>query len=309
MIIDRSTYGCLQGKHTNTRRYKVAGHVFEVRMTGIVDWDKALEQYAPFASETDVDEPVFVLTATPQGEELAASVDGMQEVMRQSDEGSTIVVGQMDGHPCFEFWLGESLAARLTTSTDYRKGSVVLGNELSYGLNNTLMVMFALATACRQTALFHASVVGSEERGYLFLGKSGTGKSTHSSLWLKHIEGTELLNDDNPVVRIVDGTARVYGSPWSGKTPCYRNVEMPIGGFVELSQAPRNEIARLKGVRAYAALLPSISGMRWDSQIAEGLHETENLLAQHVPVWHLDCLPDRDAALLCYNTVRDLNDN
>jgi hypothetical protein len=49
--------------------------------------------------------------------------------------------------------------------------------------------------------------------------------------------------------------------------------------------------------------------MRWDRQIAEGLHETENLLAQHVPVWHLDCLPDRDAALLCYNTVSGLNDN
>lgn len=37
-------------------------------------------------------------------------------------------------------------------------------------------------------------------------------------------------------------------------------------------------------------------------QEEEGLHETENLLAQIVPVWHLDCLPDEAAARLCCNT-------
>ena len=62
------------------------------------------------------------------------------------------------------------------------------------------------------------------------------------------------------------------------------------------------EMKRLKGIRAYAAVLPSISGKRWDKILAEGLHETENLLAQLVPIWHLDCLPDEAAARLsCQN--------
>ena len=97
----------------------------------------------------------------------------------------------------------------------------------------------------------------------MFLGPSGTGKSTHARLWLQYIDGTELVNDDNPVVRIYqDGAATVFGSPWSGKTPCYRNVRYPLGGIVMLSQAPYNKIHRLGGLQAYIALVPSISGKR-----------------------------------------------
>ena len=71
---------------------------------------------------------------------------------------------------------------------------------------------------------------------------------------------------------------------------------------MKLDQAPHNEIQRQKGIMAYAAIVPSISGKRWDKQVADGLHETENLLAQLVPVWHLDCLPDEAAARLSCNT-------
>ena len=284
-------------------RYCVAGHVFVLQASGDADWEKHLEQYAPFAVGDDGTKPVFVLTASPCGDSLAKCIAGFTEEMRQSDDGSSIVCGQADGRPCFEFLLFDKLAARLTTAADYGEGRVELGGDVGYGLNNALMVMFALSTACRQTALFHSSVVTYKGHGYMFLGKSGTGKSTHSSLWLKHIEGTELLNDDNPVVRVVDGEARVYGSPWSGKTPCYRNVDVPIGAIVDLSQAPVNAIRRLTGLQAYAALLPSISGKRWDARIADGLHETENLLATHTPVWHLNCLPDREAALLCCKEI------
>ena len=91
----------------------------------------------------------------------------------------------------------------------------------------------------------------------------------------------------------------LFGSPWSGKTPCYRNVSYPLGGVVQLSQAPYNKIRRLKALEAYAALVPSISGKRWDKQIAEGLHETENSMVGEVAVWHLECLPDEAAARMC----------
>jgi hypothetical protein len=191
----------------------------------------------------------------------------------------------------------------MLTDTDYSQAVVVLENSPLFGINNALMVLYALATACRQTALFHSSVVSCEGRAYMFLGKSGTGKSTHSSLWLRYISGTKLVNDDNPVVRRMPDGFYVFGSPWSGKTPCYRNVAYPIGAIVQLSQAPHNAIRRLRPLQAYAALMPSISGKRWDKRIAEGLHETENMLAGQVDMWHLECLPDEDAARTCYQAV------
>lgn len=201
----------------------------------------------------------------------------------------------------YEFIWGGETAGWLVAEPDYSNATLVMtGRYKKLAIDNALMVMYALATANKGTVLFHAAVVSHKDKGYMFLGSSGTGKSTHVRLWLEHIEGTELVNDDNPVV--CDGV--VYGSPWSGKTPCYRNVSYPLGGIVVLSQAPYNKIDRLNGLQAYVALVASISGKRWDARISDGLHATENKLATEMPVWHLECLPDEGAAKLCLLTVK-----
>ena len=283
------------------RYYKVAEHVFMLKADAKEELLQELSQYEPFQTEP-ADEVTFCLEIVDE-----LSVTNIQEDMRQEDEGQTIVAGHNeDGASYFEFWLGKKLCSIMIADKDYRQAKVCVKQNWSFGVNNAIMVMYALATANSQTALFHSSVVSYQDRAYMFLGHSGTGKSTHSSLWLKYIEGTELVNDDNPVVRIIDGVAHVYGSPWSGKTPCYRNVSYPVGSIVKLDQAPHNEIQRLKGIKAYAAVMPSISGKRWDKRLADGLHETVNLLAQIVPIWHLDCLPDEGAARLCSDQVAHL---
>ena len=140
---------------------------------------------------------------------------------------------------------------------------------------------------------------------HLFQGKSGTGKSTHSGLWLKHIPGCELLNDDNPIVHFnrETGKATVYGSPWSGKTPCYKNDSVPVGAFVRLEQAPMNEIQRESPARAFASLLPSCSNLKEVRELNNGVIETVKYLAAHTPVYFLKCLPDREAAEICFNTI------
>lgn len=279
--------------------YKVAEHVFVLKAEGQDELLKKLTQYEPFVTEA-AGEVAFSLEMVDE-----LPVAGFHEEMRQEDEGQSIVAGHLDKteEPYFEFWLGKRLCSTMVVDKDYRQGRVCVKENWSFGVNNAIMVMYALATANSQTALFHSSVVSYQGKAYMFLGHSGTGKSTHSSLWLKYIEGTELVNDDNPVVRIIDGVARCYGSPWSGKTPCYRHVDYPVGAIVKLSQAPKNEIERLKGIKAYAVLMPSISGKRWDKTLADGLHETVNTLVQLVPVWHLDCLPDEGAARVCCDSV------
>ena len=278
-----------------TRCYQVAGHRFCV--SGEEDMFALMENYAGFATspESGTEEDAFALTVG------VGVTPSYTEELRQEDEGQTIVCGKtVDGQPVYEFgWFGET-AGWLVCAADYREGRLITtGKHEKMAIDNALMVLFAMATADKGTALFHAAVVSYEGKGYMFLGPSGTGKSTHAGLWLKYIEGAELVNDDNPVVR--DGV--VYGSPWSGKTPCYRNVSYPLGGIVMLSQAPYNKIERLGGLQAYASLVASISGQRWDSKIADGLHQTENALASSIPVWHLDCLPDEEAARVCQEMV------
>ncbi len=173
-----------------------------------------------------------------------------------------------------------------------------------FGINNALMMLYALRGATLDRLLIHASVIKKDDYGYLFLGKSGTGKSTHSQLWLKTIPGCSLLNDDNPVIGILtDGSAFVSGSPWSGKTPCYKNEQAKIGAFVRLWQAPKNEIQKLPVVESYAALLPTVSNMKWETVVADGISGTLAKLLKQTPVYSLRCLPDSAAAELSYRTV------
>ena len=281
-----------------TKYYQVAGHVFGV--TADPEQRALLHNYDPFAC-SESDRVTFTLRI--EGGEAPAYT----EEMRQEDEGQEIVCGKTDGgQPVFEFRWFQQTAGYLLCSADYREGRLVTtGHYTKMAIDNALMVLYALATAAKGTALFHAAIVSYQGKGYMFLGPSGTGKSTHARLWLRHIEGTELVNDDNPVVRISDdGQATVYGSPWSGKTPCYRNVNYPLGAIVLLSQAPYNKIQRLSGIQAYASLVASISGKRWDAAIADGLHWTENQLATSVPVWHLECLPNEEAARVCCALVK-----
>ena len=276
----------------------VAGHRFGV--SGQADDFALMDNYEPFAC-TDGDTVFDLAVASGDAPEYT-------EEMRQDDEGQTIVCGRTAaGEAVFEFnWWGTT-AGWLVCSDDYSRGRLITtGQHVKMAIDNALMIMYALATADRGTVLFHAAVVSHEGRGYMFLGPSGTGKSTHASLWQRYIAGTQLVNDENPVVRIgEDGSATVYGSPWSGKTPCYRNVHCPLGAIVLLSQAPYNKIQRLGGIHAYVALMESISGKRWDRRIADGLHRTENALASTVAVWHLECLPDEAAARLCCEEIRN----
>ena len=293
--------------------YRVAGHLFRVEAGEALF--AQMQNYAPFEVPecSDVDaKPVFSLSVG------AGTAPEYVEEARQEEEGDVIVCGHTAAcESVFDFNLFKKKAGVLVCAPGYGKATLYLcacGDEPTvlhlsrFALNNSLMVLYALATAGLGTALFHSAVVTYGGRGYMFLGKSGTGKSTHARLWLKHNEGSVLLNDDNPVVRILETpegvkNVRVYGSPWSGKTPCYKNEEAELGGIVLLEQAPFNKIRRLRGVEAYAALVSSISGKRWDRSIADGLHATENGLAMNAPVWFLQCLPDEEAAKVCLEAV------
>lgn len=174
----------------------------------------------------------------------------------------------------------------------------------SFGLNDALMLIFAFAGCFRQTVLIHASCAMVGDTAFPFTAQSGTGKSTHTSLWLKYIEGAELLNDDNPIIRIHDdGLPYVYGSPWSGKTPCYRNRRARLGAVTRIARAPKNSIERLLPVQAFASLLPACSSMKWDSTIYNNICDTVTRIIATTPIYTLHCLPDEEAARLCYATL------
>lgn len=150
----------------------------------------------------------------------------------------------------------------------------------------------------------HASTVVKDGKGFLFLGKSGTGKSTHSRLWKEVWKDVELLNDDNPIVRRIDGRWWVYGSPWSGKTPCYKQERAPLQGMVRLRQAPENRWLPVQGVKAWTTVYPSCAVIYQEGSLYERLRNTLNRLVTDVTVGRMECLPNTEAAELSWKNMK-----
>lgn len=285
------------------RIYQVAGHKFAVSMP---ETDKAweeLEHYAPFLTDGD-DGCVFTLDLI----QMMPDTSSKQQVnvSCEAPDAPRIVLYDWNGQWLMEVAPALEAPVRVCLITDkaFSKAHFRILGSPRFSVGTVLMLMYAFSTARLDTLLMHSSVVLKDGKGYLFLGKSGTGKSTHSQLWINHIDGCELLNDDNPVLRVGDdGTVRVYGSPWSGKTPCYRNLDAPVGAIVDLHQAKSNKIRRLSIIEAYAALYVSYSGYRFIKEMGDGLHCGNEKVVSSVPCYALDCLPNAEAARLCYKTV------
>ena len=186
-------------------------------------------------------------------------------------------------------------ADRKTVTSDLTLTEEYESNFLSYFLRTA----YGMASANKQTIKLHASVIEKDGKALVFMGKSGTGKSTHSRNWLKFVPGCTLLNDDEPIVRVLqDGSVRIYGAPWSGSTPCYRNEFAEVAAFVRLYQSKNNKLTKLTGVTAFASLFQSAAILRSDNENREFTVSTVNDILERAPIYRLDNRPDREAVSL-----------
>ena len=286
--------------------FRIADHNICIRFADTqVNNMQLMPSYEPFriSEEALTDELLFTITvddATPYTEadvlHESDTGNGIIYVFRLADDGYQYIIRDINKRNC----------CLLVCNKDFSQCRCALkGNTLmrTYGLNAALMLTFAFASSYHDTLLLHASCIAHGEWAYPFTAKSGTGKSTHTSLWLKHIEGSELLNDDNPVVRILsDGLPYIYGTPWSGKTPCYKNESAAVGALVQLAQAPENKITRLRMTQAYPYILASVSGLKILPESMDAIYESIAALLETCPVYELECLPNVEAAQLCAQT-------
>lgn len=175
-------------------------------------------------------------------------------------------------------------------------------------IDKFIMVVFIYASAPYGIVLLHASCIKLGSGAAAFIGHSGAGKSTHSRLWLAHIEGAELLNDDQPAVRVKDEKEIIiYGTPWSGKTYCYKSDSAVLKGIVRMKQAPYNKIIPLDPVYLLRELLSSCSMMKSDAVTFKFITATLARIASQVSGYVLENKPDKEAVLLSYDNVYGTN--
>jgi len=280
--------------------YTIAGHIIQISGEGL----ESLPGFGHFLSEKTGKEPLLVICKEPTLQDwdilpiFTSEYEGVNYDLSVRNDTYLFRMKQSDDH-CL-------LAKIHREGNGFQAAMRWTGFFSNISLHYVCWLLFGIAALSRQTVSIHASTVMHQGKSVLFLGESGTGKSTHTRLWLNHIPDTELLNDDSPFIRVeADGNIRVYGSPWSGKTPCYKNIHTPVAAFVRLSQAPYNRIRRLKNLEAIGALLPSCPyAFAYDHRLSDLIYSILSHTLQQVPVYYLECLPDADAARLIYSTLK-----
>ncbi len=304
------------GRNKKTIYFRIADHLIAVSYDEHIDIKKTLVSFGAFVEKTPSPNSsllaVFDITTAEAPNEdiqikLLSDVSMILDERFRFEESADHYITSIEGST------GSGAPWKMRSGKDFTRSVIYArGDEIytTFKCNWLIMVAFGQAALPYNTILLHSSVIEKDGKGYAFLGKSGTGKSTHSRLWLEHIEGAELLNDDNPAVRVGEsGEVIIYGTPWSGKTHCYRQKAVKLGAIIRLQQAPFNELSWKQGKEALVTLLPSGSAIRWNSVLFSRMLETLQLIVEWVPVGNLQCLPDKDAALLCYKeTSRYLED-
>ncbi len=146
--------------------------------------------------------------------------------------------------------------------------------------------------------MLHASCVEYEGKAYLFSARSGTGKSTHTHLWLKYMPGSRIINDDKPAIRCIDGVYYAYGTPWSGKTDESVNTGVPIAGIAFLSRG-ENNINRISGIKALKLFMEQTVRPR-DKNLMEDMLVVLNNVLTDIPIYELYCDMSEDAVKTAY---------
>lgn len=148
--------------------------------------------------------------------------------------------------------------------------------------------------------MLHSSTVVVDGFAYCFTADSGTGKSTHTGLWLQEFgERAYILNDDKPALRREDGVWYAYGTPWSGKHDISVDERVPLGGIACLSRAAENTIRPFSGTAAIGAIFKQLNRPR-SPEYRMKLLELLDKLIREVPVWQLCCNMEPEAARVAY---------
>lgn len=282
------------------KHYRIGGHLFGVEGELLCSLLTRMSGFAPF--ETEAREGACAFSFTENHATIIPTFGNVQyrfvyeEIVScfgVTPKGDYLLEMRPEGETPLRMWTQKG-SRRLSLS----------GNLCTRLVRFALWIGYGLMTFSKQTIALHGSCIVYQGQGIVFLGESGTGKSTHTRLWQEHVPGATLLNDDSPVIRWEEGEIQIYGSPWSGKTPCYKAECYPLAGCVRLRQAPFNRLTKLPVLQAYGALHPSCPPeFAYDEELCDEVSKTLDCLLRTVSVYELACLPDKEAVQIVQSAL------
>lgn len=153
--------------------------------------------------------------------------------------------------------------------------------------------------------MLHSSGVVVDNYAYLFSADPGTGKSTHTDLWVKYFgsDRAKIINDDKPAIRMINDKIYVYGTPWSGKTDQNINMKVPLGAIVFLERSKDNWIKEIEPKEAIPLILQQTIRPR-ETEVMIKLLDMLDIVLRHVKLYRLGCNISEEAVKVSYNGIK-----
>ena len=213
------------------------------------------------------------------GYEFAKFADGVENVI------SHIVFDKQSNTAVFRNW-------NITT---------LIGVDLFCSVFYTISDIYSFFVLEHDSVVFHSSSIEYNGIGLCFSGKSGTGKSTHTSLWKKYYN-TSVINDDTPTIKLNDGSAFLCGTPFAGSSGININKTVPLKAIFFLEQAKENSVTRLSPSDAFKRFFDETKKPVFKSFVSD-IMSFFTKLYNTVPIYLLSCNMEKDAVETVKNTL------
>lgn len=164
-----------------------------------------------------------------------------------------------------------------------------------YDLFHALRLLYLYLAQIKGMAAIHSASILYQDKVWLFSGRSGMGKSTHTNLW-KTLYHTPVINGDLNLLAFENGTPVVHGIPWCGTSGLYDRKTYPLGGIILLKQAPEDWVEELTPDRKQLLVCQRLISPAWSPELFEKNMDIAEKITGQVLVCKLNCTKEYSAA-------------
>jgi hypothetical protein len=155
---------------------------------------------------------------------------------------------------------------------------------LFYPMGPLIMYYF---TVNSDAIMIHASGIFDGEKGRIFSGFSGVGKSTMGNIWKD--KGSLLVNDDRLIIRKIDNSYKIYNTPMfytdDSKNALLSTVFLPY-------HHPENKAEKLNGIKAVVSIFAYCIQHGYDKNILNHHLNFLSEMCQQLSVFKLGFVPN-----------------